>query len=35
MGKNLKKEMTEHYETFVTEHDFMEIAAAGFNFVRM
>lgn len=35
MGANLEKEMTEHYDTFITEQDFMEIAAAGLNWVRM
>ncbi|CED85254.1 E [Phaffia rhodozyma] len=35
MGSNLEAEMTEHYETFITEQDFMEIAAAGFNFIRI
>ncbi|KAL7414386.1 glycoside hydrolase superfamily [Mrakia frigida] len=35
MGANLTAAMTEHYETFITERDFMEIAAAGLNFVRI
>lgn len=35
MGANLATEMEEHYKTFVTERDFMEIAAAGMNWVRM
>lgn len=35
MGSNITAVMTEHYETFITERDFMEIAAAGFNYVRV
>lgn len=35
MGDNLATAMENHYKTFVTERDFMEIAAAGFNYVRM
>lgn len=35
MGDNLTAAMTEHYETFVTERDFMEIAAAGLNWIRL
>jgi glucan 1,3-beta-glucosidase len=35
MGTNLEKAMTEHYDTFITEQDFMEIAAAGLNWVRI
>lgn len=27
--------LPQDYETFITEQDFMEIAAAGLNFVRM
>ena len=27
--------MTEHYETFITEQDFAEIAGAGLNWIRM
>ncbi|CAK5264244.1 unnamed protein product [Mycena citricolor] len=28
-------QLVQHYETFITEQDFMEIAAAGLNFVRI
>ncbi|KAJ6606478.1 exo-beta-1,3-glucanase [Mycena vulgaris] len=28
-------QLEEHYKTFITEQDFMEIAAAGLNFVRI
>lgn len=35
MGPNLAVEMEEHYRTFITERDFMEVAAAGFNYVRI
>jgi glucan 1,3-beta-glucosidase len=35
MGDNLATEMEEHYKTFITEKDFMEVAAAGFNYVRI
>ena len=35
MGADLEKAMTEHYDTFITEQDFIEIAAAGLNWVRM
>ena len=34
-GADLEKAMTEHYDTFITEQDFIEIAAAGLNWVRM
>lgn len=32
---NLRKKMTEHYDTFITEQDFANIAAAGLNWVRL
>ncbi|KAI3479652.1 hypothetical protein L1887_58273 [Cichorium endivia] len=32
---NLRAKMTEHYETFITEQDFANIAAAGLNWVRL
>ncbi|WVW84155.1 hypothetical protein I302_106184 [Kwoniella bestiolae CBS 10118] len=35
MGSNLTAAMTEHYETFITEKDFIEIASAGLNWVRL
>ena len=35
MGSDLKTAMTNHYNTFITEQDFMEIAEAGLNFVRI
>jgi aryl-phospho-beta-D-glucosidase BglC (GH1 family) len=35
MGDNLAAEMEEHYKTFITEKDFMEVAAAGLNYVRI
>ncbi|KAK8864596.1 hypothetical protein IAR55_001846 [Kwoniella newhampshirensis] len=35
MGENLTAAMTEHYETFITEKDFADIAAAGLNYVRI
>lgn len=35
MGSNLTAAMTEHYDTFITEQDFSEIAAAGLNWVRI
>lgn len=35
MGDNLTAAMTQHYETFITERDFMEIAAAGLNWIRL
>lgn len=35
MGDNLTAAMTEHYDTFITERDFYEIAAAGLNWVRL
>ncbi|KAJ3900736.1 glycoside hydrolase family 5 protein [Lentinula edodes] len=35
MGLDLASEMGHHYETFITEQDFAEIAAAGLNWVRI
>ncbi|KAL7421974.1 hypothetical protein Q5752_003746 [Cryptotrichosporon argae] len=35
MGDNLTTALTEHYETFITERDFAEIASAGLNWVRL
>lgn len=36
MGKaNLRRIVTKHYETFITEQDFAQIAAAGLNWVRI
>lgn len=35
MGSNLTAAMTEHYDTFITERDFAEIAAAGLNWIRL
>ncbi|WVQ79932.1 hypothetical protein IAT38_002033 [Cryptococcus sp. DSM 104549] len=35
MGSNLTNIMKEHYDTFITEKDFAEIAAAGLNWVRL
>ncbi|ODN80622.1 hypothetical protein L202_02809 [Cryptococcus amylolentus CBS 6039] len=35
MGDNLTQAMTEHYDTFITERDFAEIAAAGLNWIRL
>lgn len=35
MGNNLTAALTEHYETFITERDFAEIASAGLNWVRL
>ncbi|BEI86816.1 hypothetical protein CcaverHIS002_0701620 [Cutaneotrichosporon cavernicola] len=35
MGTDLEKAMTEHYDTFITERDFMEITAAGLNWIRL
>lgn len=32
---NLRQKMTEHYDTFITEQDFANIAAAGLNWVRL
>ncbi|EPQ27082.1 uncharacterized protein PFL1_05366 [Pseudozyma flocculosa PF-1] len=33
--ERLRSRMTEHYETFITEKDFADIAAAGLNWVRI
>ncbi|KAK4047108.1 hypothetical protein OIO90_006310 [Microbotryomycetes sp. JL221] len=35
LGSNLSTVLTNHYETFITEKDFAEIAAAGLNWVRV
>lgn len=35
MGADLEKAMTEHYETFITERDFAEMAMYGLNWVRV
>ncbi|GAA5890080.1 hypothetical protein JCM5296_004763 [Sporobolomyces johnsonii] len=35
LGSNLTAAMTEHYETFITEQDFAQIAGAGLNWVRI
>ncbi|KAH8828259.1 exo-beta-1,3-glucanase [Flagelloscypha sp. PMI_526] len=35
MGDKKEELMKEHYETFITEKDFAEIAAAGLNFLRI
>lgn len=35
MGDNLTAAMTEHYETFITERDFVEIVSAGLNWIRL
>ncbi|KAK4689279.1 glucan 1,3-beta-glucosidase, partial [Tremellales sp. Uapishka_1] len=35
MGSNMTAALTEHYETFYTEQDFADIAAAGLNWVRI
>lgn len=35
LGSNLTNAMTEHYETWITEKDFAQIAAAGLNWVRI
>ncbi|GAA5822611.1 hypothetical protein JCM3770_000618, partial [Rhodotorula araucariae] len=35
LGSNLTQKMTEHYDTFITEKDFAEIAGAGLNWVRI
>lgn len=32
---NLEAKMREHYDTFITEQDFAEIAGAGLNWVRL
>lgn len=35
MGDEVEAAMTRHYETFITEVDFMEMAAAGLTWVRI
>ena len=35
MGDQLESAMTEHYETFITEEDFMQMAASGLTWVRI
>jgi len=35
LGSNLTAVMTEHYETFITEQDFAQIAGAGLNWIRL
>ncbi len=35
MGKDLESVLTNHYETFITEVDIMQIAAAGLTWVRV
>nr|ODN93000.1 glucan 1,3-beta-glucosidase [Cryptococcus depauperatus CBS 7855] len=35
MGNNLTNAMTEHYDTFITERDFAEMASAGINWIRL
>ncbi|BGP04006.1 hypothetical protein NBRC10513v2_007747 [Rhodotorula toruloides] len=35
LGSNLTAALTEHYETFITEKDFAQIAGAGLNWVRI
>lgn len=35
MGANLTTAMTEHYDTFITERDFAEMATYGLNWVRL
>ncbi|WRT66567.1 uncharacterized protein IL334_003526 [Kwoniella shivajii] len=35
MGSDLESVMTDHYDTFITENDFIEMAAAGINWVRI
>lgn len=35
MGDQLESAMTEHYETFITEEDFMKIADAGLSWIRL
>ncbi|PLW21762.1 hypothetical protein PCANC_02959 [Puccinia coronata f. sp. avenae] len=35
LGDKLASTMEEHYRTFITEEDFMQIAAAGLNWVRL
>lgn len=35
LGDDLADYMTAHYETFITERDFADIAAAGMNWIRL
>jgi glucan 1,3-beta-glucosidase len=35
MGDQLATAMENHYATFITEEDFMQIAAAGLNWIRL
>ncbi|WOO83892.1 putative glucan 1,3-beta-glucosidase D [Vanrija pseudolonga] len=35
MGNNATRAMTEHYDTFITERDFAEIATYGLNWIRL
>lgn len=35
LGTNLSAAMREHYDTFITEEDFAQIAGAGLNWVRI
>ncbi|SGY89872.1 BQ5605_C039g11774 [Microbotryum silenes-dioicae] len=35
LGSNLTSVITNHYETFITEKDFAEVAGAGLNWVRI
>lgn len=35
LGDNATAFMTDHYETFITEQDFAEIAGAGLSWVRI
>lgn len=35
LGDDLADYMTNHYETFITERDFADIAAAGMNWIRL
>lgn len=35
LGDDLAEFMTNHYETFITEEDFAQIAAAGMNWIRL
>ncbi|KAL8279683.1 hypothetical protein RQP46_007996 [Phenoliferia psychrophenolica] len=35
LGTNMTAAITDHYNTFITEKDFAEIAAAGLNWVRI
>lgn len=35
LGDNLRDTMVNHFETFITEEDFAQIAGAGLNWVRI